>query len=401
MNVILLLNDIHLDGMGSVAVTLQRALKSQGVDCVALHAYDEIDLPGYREEFSPRFVSDTKCYGTDRETVTKLVRTLNGLAQDGDVVICNGSPNWMATMPYLRPGVRWITGVHSINPSTLKICRAYAERVSAFVCISEGVRRRFLEKLPQRYHSRVHLICNAVDDCLKPKTDYRIGTTLRILFVGRIEDTSKGCGKLPKILALLKRRGISVHLDLYGYFHNWEAQWWTAVDKAGVRDLVSYCGTFDHAKIYDLLVKYDVFIAPSNFEGFPLSTSEAMMAGLPIVASAIPGVTDWICEYGKCAALVRKTDIAGFAAALERIARDEGYRSSIGSAARVRILSLASFDAHSKSYAALARACSSEPFSASLVAPPLDRFEMPECLKPWGLARLLPTGLKAFLRRFM
>ena len=125
------------------------------------------------------------------------------------------------------------------------------------------------------------------------------------------------------------------------------------------------------------------------------------MAGLPVVASAIPGVTDWICEYGKCAALVKKTDVNGFSLALERIVKDEIYRSSIGSAARERILSLASFDAHAKSYVALAWACSSEAFSVSLVAPPLDRFEMPECLKPWGLARLLPTGLKAFLRRFM
>lgn len=401
MKVICLFNDIHLDGMGSVAVTLQRALKAQGVECVALHAYDEIDLPGYREEFHPQIVPGTTEYATDGATVKKLVDAINGIANDGDVVIDTGSGNWMCTIPYLKPGIRWVTGVHSINPSTLKVCRAYAERVSAFVCISEGVRQRFLKKLPAQFHHKVHLIPNAVDDCPHPKSDYAIGTVLRILFVGRIEDTSKGCGKLPKIMAELRKRGVPAHLDLYGYFHNWEQQWWAAVDKAGVRDLVSYCGKFDHAKIYELMVRYDVFISPSNFEGFPLSQSEAMMAGMPIVVSDIGGVTDWICEQGKSGALVKKTDIVGFADALEKIYRDAAYRESIGRNAQKRISSLASFEAHGRQYAELFKKCSAEHDYEMLSAPPLDQFVMPECLKPWGPARLLPIWLKEILRRYM
>jgi len=416
MKVICLYNDIHLDGMGSVAVTLQRALKAQGVECVALHAYDEIDLPGYREEFKPVIVQGTTEYATDGATVRKLVDAINGIAEDGDVVIDTGSGNWMCTIPYLKPGVRWVTGVHSINPSTLKICRAYAERVSAFVCISEGVRQRFLKKLPAQFHHKVRLILNAVDDCKDPKRDYalvdqvnvkkvggqrNVSPTLRVLFVGRIEDTSKGCGKLPKIMAELRKRGVPAHLDLYGYFHNWEQQWWAAVDKAGVRDLVSYCGKFDHAKIYELMVKYDVFISPSNFEGFPLSQSEAMMAGMPIVVSNIAGVTDWICEQGKCGAIIKKTDIVGFAVALEKIYRDQSYRESIGRNAQRRISSLASFDAHGRQYAELFKKCSTEHDYTIVSAPPIDQFVMPECLKPWGPARLFPTWLKSVLRRFM
>jgi len=225
--------------------------------------------------------------------------------------------------------------------------------------------------------------------------------TLRVLFVGRIEDTSKGCGKLPKIMAELKRRGVPAQLDLYGYFHNWEQQWWAAVDRADVRDMVKYCGKFDHAKIYELMVKYDVFISPSNFEGFPLSQSEAMMAGLPIVVSNIAGVTDWICEQGKSGVLVKKTDIVGFAAALEKIYRDAAYRESIGRNAQRRISSLASFEAHGRQYAELFKKCSSEHDYTMVSAPPLDQFTMPECLRPWGPARLLPTWIKPFLRRFM
>jgi len=418
MKAILLYNDIHLDGMGSVAVTLLRALKAQGMPCVALHAYDEIDLPGYREEFHPLFVPGTMGYATDCATIQKLVAKLDEVAVDGDVVMTNGQPNWLACLPYIKPGIRWVTGVHSINPSTLKICRAYPERVSAFVCISEGVRQRFLKKLPKQFHHKVHLIPNAVDVCCNPKTDYRLidelnnatlqpsvttvsRPTIRILFVGRIEDTSKGCGKLPHILAELRKRNVPVQLDLYGYFHNWENQWWHAVDKAGVRDMVKYCGKFDHAKIYELIVKYDVFISPSNFEGFPLSQSEAMMAGMPIVVSNISGVTDWICEYGKCGALVKKTDIVGFAAALEKIYRNADYRELIGRNAKRRIRSLASFDAHGRHYEELFKKCSAEHSYGMVSAHPIDQFVMPEGLKPWGPARLLPIWAKTFLRKYM
>lgn len=402
MKVIFGLNAIHRDGMGSVAVTLLRALRVEGVEAVALHAWREIDLPGYEAEFAPRFVEGLAEYRVDGEAIARLVAAVDALADEGDVFIHTGSPNWAACIPYFKGGVRVVTGVHSINPSTLKLCRAFADRVSAFVCISEGVRQRFLKKLPKAYHARVHLIPNAVEAAAEPKVDYAVCRPLKVAYVGRIENTSKGCGKLPPIFAELKRRGVAAELDLYGYFHNWEAQFRKAVEREGVGEMLHYRGEIAHEQMYDVLREYDAFIAPSNFEGFNLALSEAMMVGLPVVASRIVGVTEWLLDGGAAGLLVEKMDIRGFADALERLAKEPGLAEKLGRAARARISELASFEAHGRAYAKLCREVSAS--QERLVSPQtLDaaQYVFPECLKPWGPARLLPTWLKTWLRRFM
>ena len=400
MTVFPLFNEIKRDGMGIAAMTLVKALRTQGIVVQPIHAWREVDFPEYEEECPLLFVENAD-YGVDSEHLTRMVEKINTLAKPGDVVINFGSPNWLACVPYLNPEIRVITAVHSINPSTLKLCRAYPERVSAFVCISQGVMTRFLKKLPKQFHNRVVLIPNAVQDCPMPKTDYQVHTPLKILYVGRIEATSKGCDKIPKVLAKLKKRGIAAQCDFYGYFHNWETQFWACVDKAEVRDCVHYCGEVAHDEIYKLMPAYDVFLAPSNFEGFPLSISEAMMCGMPCVVSKIDGVTDWI--LGPSGGLYpQKMDIRGFANALERIAKVPGLAEAFGKTARARIIELASFEAHGRNYAQLVQKVSVEQ-NYSLIQPSCDltNYVHPECLKPWGLARILPVGLKTFLRRFM
>lgn len=401
MKAILLFNEIKRDGMGSAAMTLVQALCSQGVEAQPLHAWREVEFAEYERECRPKFVANDG-YGTDGERLARMVAKIDSLAGDGDVVINFGSANWLACLPYINPGIRVVTAVHSINPSTLKLGRAYADRVSAFVCISKGVLDRFLAKLPKKHHHKVHLIPNAVAVAPRPKTDWANDGVLRLLFLGRIEATSKGCDKLPKILKELKRRSVAVKLDLYGYFHNWEEEWWKAVDKAGVREEVEYKGEVANEQVYDIMREHDVFISPSNFEGFSLSNSEAMSAAMPIVTSCIKGVTDWICDYGRCGITVGKMDIKGFADALEDLARDEKKRKRLGQAARERICKLASFEAHGRKYAELLRKVSAEK-DYSVVEPhcPISDYTLPEFLKPWGPARLLPIWLKTWLRRFM
>lgn len=198
MKVILGFNELKNDGMGSAAVTLIKALRTQGLTVIPVHAWHEIDLPGYEESYDPQFVDGNFEYGIDGQTLKRMTDHINNLANDGDVFLHFGSPNWGACIPYFKPGIRIITAVHSINPSTLKLGRAFAKRVSAFVCISEGVRQRFVRKLKKNDIQKVHLIANAVDDADSPKTQYGLKNPIQILFIGRIEDTSKGCGKLPK-----------------------------------------------------------------------------------------------------------------------------------------------------------------------------------------------------------
>ena len=69
-----------------------------------------------------------------------------------------------------------------------------------------------------------------------------------------------------------------------------------AVMGLGVSDRVKFLGRrFD---IPDLLDAADIFVLPSQFEGMPLSVTEAMAKGLPVVASAVSGITEQLGAAG-------------------------------------------------------------------------------------------------------
>jgi glycosyltransferase involved in cell wall biosynthesis len=85
----------------------------------------------------------------------------------------------------------------------------------------------------------------------------------------------------------------------------------------------------------------DVFTLPSHFEGLPMSVIEAMLCGLPVVATAIRGPREMVVE-GETGFLVPPATVAPLAGALGRLAGDAALRARLGAAGRAR--ALAQFD---------------------------------------------------------
>lgn len=100
----------------------------------------------------------------------------------------------------------------------------------------------------------------------------------------------------------------------------------------GVADRVELPGW--HPEPRTELADWDVFCLPSRSEGFPLSIVEAMLAGLPVVASRVGSVGEAV-EEGRTGLLVAKDDVAGLADALRRL-RDPAMRAAMGRAGRAR-----------------------------------------------------------------
>ena len=65
---------------------------------------------------------------------------------------------------------------------------------------------------------------------------------------------------------------------------------------------------------------------PSRWEGFGLVAVEAMAAGVPIVASDVPGLREVV---EGAALLVPPGDVAALSAALTRLSADEGLRAAL------------------------------------------------------------------------
>lgn len=89
----------------------------------------------------------------------------------------------------------------------------------------------------------------------------------------------------------------------------------------------------------DLMRAADIFVLPSHREGMPRSIIEAMLSGLPVVATDIRGSREEVVD-GKTGLLVPVADAAALAGALSQLAGDPALRVRLGAAGRARALDL-------------------------------------------------------------
>ena len=89
----------------------------------------------------------------------------------------------------------------------------------------------------------------------------------------------------------------------------------------------------------ELLAAADIFVLPSHREGMPRAIIEAMMSGLPVVATDIRGVREEVVP-GETGLLVPVADEAALAQALDRLIKDADLRRQMGTKGRARALAL-------------------------------------------------------------
>jgi glycosyltransferase involved in cell wall biosynthesis len=88
-----------------------------------------------------------------------------------------------------------------------------------------------------------------------------------------------------------------------------------------------------------VLAAADIFVLPSYFEAMPMSVIEAMLVGLPVVASDVGGLREEVVS-GVTGLLVPARQSAPLAEALRLLATDGGLRSKMGQAGRERAMAI-------------------------------------------------------------
>ena len=89
----------------------------------------------------------------------------------------------------------------------------------------------------------------------------------------------------------------------------------------------------------DILRAADIFTLPSHREGMPRSIIEAMMTGLPVVATDIRGSREEVLD-NDTGILVPVANPTALARALARLVEDAELRAAMGAAGRARALAL-------------------------------------------------------------
>jgi len=83
--------------------------------------------------------------------------------------------------------------------------------------------------------------------------------------------------------------------------------------------------------VADILAASDIFVLPSHFEGLPMSVIEAMLTGLPVIATDIRGPREQVVPE-QTGLLVPVRNTQALSAALNRLAADAPLRARMGQA---------------------------------------------------------------------
>jgi glycosyltransferase involved in cell wall biosynthesis len=140
---------------------------------------------------------------------------------------------------------------------------------------------------------------------------------------------------LVDAMAILSSRGIPMTCEFAGAGDTLPAVRARAV-AGGVGDRVRFLGTVAPGSIQGLLAGADIAVLPSATEGMPVALLEAMAAGLPVVATDVPGTRELVAD-GVTGRLVPVGRPDRLAAALAELVRDPELRYRFGCAGRERV----------------------------------------------------------------
>lgn len=180
-----------------------------------------------------------------------------------------------------------------------------------FLDIQIGVSQEIVDALSKTYNHRMkmlpaRLIYNGINiemenhtnpRPLKNEGSYMIGS------VGRLTE-QKGFSDLISATAIARKQIPNLKLILIGdgeLRESLEAE----AKKLQIEDCVIFTGKVNN--VNDYLKHIDLFISSSLWEGLPTVIMEAMLAGVPVVATSIPGSIDmvkpgvngWLASPGK------------------------------------------------------------------------------------------------------
>ena len=169
------------------------------------------------------------------------------------------------------------------------------------------------------------------------------GGTVELLAAGNITHR-KGFGVLLRACARLKKEGVPFRLSIAGDGPARRCLRWRALF-LGLRRQVRFLGQVPHEHMAELLRKTSIFVAPGitlrsgEHDGLPTALVEAMLYGLPVVASDLPGQTALV-RHEDNGLVVPQDDEAALADALLRLMRFPDKAAALGRKAQADILRL-------------------------------------------------------------
>jgi len=194
-------------------------------------------------------------------------------------------------------------------------------RYDRIFCISDGVRDALDDWMPT-LRSKLEVIRNGVALSFSKMPERKPGAKPVVVSVGRLSKI-KNYDTAIRAVAMLDDLDFEYCIAGGGSENAALLQLCADLD---VSDKVCFLGYVND--VAALLTRADVFLIPSRWEGFGLSAVEAMNAGLPVVASNVPGLSEIVGV--DCGPTVDPDSPASVAEGLRGMLTDPDWRLACG-----------------------------------------------------------------------
>ncbi|MCC3778440.1 glycosyltransferase [Streptomyces sp. UNOB3_S3] len=249
---------------------------------------------------------------------------------DPDVVVEDfAAPFSSVCVPYLtrRPVVglvQWLFAADKAREFHLPfgaVERRGLASHTTLLAVSDGLGAELRERNPA---ARVEVIPNGVDPAAFDRPSAERGD--HVLYLGRLETTSKGLDLLLRAYALAAPHTTAdLHIAGDGP-HAAEARALAA--DLGIADRVHWLGRVDGPARFDLLASARLACVPSRQETFGMVAAEALATGTPVLAFDIPRLRDLVTD--DVGVRVPPGDLHAYADALTALTRDPARCAALG-----------------------------------------------------------------------
>ena len=226
----------------------------------------------------------------------ELARAFSRCAFVRRVLLVHHLMCWEEELPPLRRARARVAEALVIRSSdqVVTTSRATAERLR-----KEGYRGRFdvvlpgADRLPRAARVRT-----------APPSE---PTPTRFVFLGSITARKR----VRELVVAFARARISAHLRLVGSCDR-DPRYARAVeqtiDMSGLRDCVSFTGEIDERAVARELAAADALVMPSSLEGYGIAATEAIHAGIPVIAAHTPALAEALLPAKNAHVLVESDD---------------------------------------------------------------------------------------------
>jgi len=207
-------------------------------------------------------------------------------------------------------------------------------RAARVVCVADSMWEQVAREYPA-VQGRLRVVNNGVGDefLTLPAPARSVSAAVRLLVIGSLIKR-KG---IDLLLLALAQSGISgVEVVIVGDGPERESLALLS-SQLGLHAVIEFAGAQPPHRVPEYLAACDLLVFPSRSEGRPNVVLEAMAAGRPVVAFAIPGVTDLI-NSGTEGWLAVPENVTELARALAQAVCNPKERMLRGEAARRRVL---------------------------------------------------------------